>query len=407
MEENICDKNLLNFLLVTDGNKKRISIKKYIYTGIVAAVIGAAGPSWKKIDVPTFTVENPTMFILSLSRDMQLTDVTPSRLDRAKFMISDIADLLTEGPFGLEVYSQEPYLITPLSDDVKIIKTLLPQIIPSIVPDQGNRLDRAIDLAVQRFNAANYSNGNIVIFASDAGQQEDLTISKIEEAQKHGYTVNVVDTSFSENETMKKIAEKGKGVYLSVKEPTPERIVQNILKKNQDKIALSKNLRAIFLDYGYYLVFVALLCLLPFFRRGLLVLVLCCGFAFDAEAGFLLNDNQEGFNLFKNAQYDKAFDKFKDHLWRGLSLYKQDKNEEALKEFSLSDSDIALYNSGVILTKMCEYEKALNAFNKALEINPKNDNARYNKKVLEELFEKAKTDPDVLKCDDQQNQQQH
>jgi len=404
--ENICDKNLLNFLLVTDGNKKRISIKKYIYTGIIAAVIGAAGPSWKKMEVPTFVIENPTMFILSLSRDMQLTDISPSRLERAKFMVSDIADLLTEGPFGLEVYSQEPYLITPLSDDAKIIKNLMPQIVPNIVPDQGNRLDRAIGLAIQRFAAAGYTNGNIIIFASDPGQQLDLTFEKIKEAVKHGYTINIVDTSFSENETMRDLAKKGNGIYISVREPTPQKIVQNILKTNQDKVALSQNLRSVFLDYGYYLVFVALLCLLPFFRRGLLILVLCCGAVFDAEASFFLNDNQEGLKLFKKAQYERAFEKFNDHLWKGLSLYKQDKNEEALKEFSQSDSDVAFYNSGVVLAKMCEYEKALKAFNEALKVNPDNVDAKYNKKVLEELFEKSKTEPEVLNCGEQQNQQQ-
>lgn len=405
--ENICDKNLLKFLLVSDSNSKRISMKKYIYTGIIAAAIGAAGPSWKKTEVPTFVVENPTMFVLSMARDMQLTDVTPSRLERAKFMISDIASSLNDGPFGLEVYSQEPYIITPLTDDVKIVKSLLPQIKPDIVPDHGDRLDRAIELAVKRFKAAGYTNGNIILFASDVGQQLETAINEINKAQKLGYVVHIVDTSFLANDKMKMLAEKGNGIYLSVRETSVKKLIDNITQKNQEKIALSQNLRAIYSDYGYYLVFVVLICLLPFFRRGLLVAVLYLSFISNAEASFFLNDNQEGLKLFKQEQYDKALIKFKDPVWRGISLYKQDKAEEALKEFAKSESDATFYNSGVILTKMCEYEKALAAFNKALQINPANSDAKYNKKVLDDLFEKAKEDPSVLNCDDQKNQQQN
>ena len=406
--ENICDKNLLKFLLVSDGNRKRLSLKKYIYTGLVSMVIAAAGPAWKKVEIPTFIIENPSMFVLSLAQDMSLTDVSPSRLDRAKFMISDIADTLPEGQFGLEVYSQEPYIITPLTDDIKIIKSLLPQITPDIVPDRGDRLDRAIDLALNRFKAAGYTYGNIILFASDIGQQFETALAKIEEAAKLNYNINIVDTSFTGNEKLKILAEKGNGVYLGVKDPNLHKITNKIKEKHDEKVALSQNMRSNFLDYGYYLVFVALICLMPFFRRGLLILALCSLFSFEAQAGFLLNDNQEALKLFNNKQYDLAFDKFKDGLWRGISLYKQDKHEEALKEFSKVKSDAAFYNMGVILTKMCQYEDALKAFNEALKLNPNNEDAQYNKKVLDDLFEKAKEDPSVLKCEDenQQNQQQ-
>lgn len=77
----------------------------------------------EKTEIPSLAVENPNMFVLSLAQDMQLTDITPSRLDRAKFMISDLAEHIPQGQFGLEVYSEEPYVITPIADDVKLLKT--------------------------------------------------------------------------------------------------------------------------------------------------------------------------------------------------------------------------------------------------------------------------------------------
>ena len=108
--ENICDKNLLDFLLSDKARHKKISIGKYFYTGLIAAIIAAAGPTWKKIEIPTFVIENPSMVVLSLAQDMQLTDISPSRLGRSKFIVSDIADSLPEGQFGLEVYSQDYFI---------------------------------------------------------------------------------------------------------------------------------------------------------------------------------------------------------------------------------------------------------------------------------------------------------
>jgi len=405
----ICDRHLLDFLLVNDSSVKRIPIKRYIYTGLVFAALAAAGPSWKKTEVPSFTLENPNMFVLSLAQDMQLTDVSPSRLDRAKFMISDLTESIKQGQFGLEVYSQEPYLVTPISDDIKLIKNIMPQIRPDIVPDNGDRLDRAIDLAVMRFKEAGYAQGNIILFTSDVGQRFDLALEKVKEAQQNNYTVNVVDTSFSGNEKLKLLAQNGNGVYLSVKETQLHKLINKIEQINEERVKLSENLRSSYLDYGYYLIFIPLLCLLPFFRRGMLVLMFCCLFSAQAHAGFWLNNNQEGLKLFKAEKYEEALDKFSLPEWRGVNLYKLDKKEEALKEFQKLKNSEGFYNQGVVLTKLCQYKDAKEAFAHALALNPDNTDAKYNQEILEDLLKKAESDPKLLDCNNQQqnnNQQQ-
>ncbi|MBR2273770.1 MAG: VWA domain-containing protein [Alphaproteobacteria bacterium] len=405
--EDVCDPNLLEYLLIKTDKQKKISYMHFVYVGLLSAIIAAAGPAWKKTEVPTIEVENPSLFVLSLSQDMQLKDVTPSRLERAKFFISDIADELHEGQFGLAVYSREPYIITPLTNDIKIIKNLLPQIVPSIVPDKGDRLDRALDMAINKFKAAEYVSGNIILLASDVGQRFDYALEKAEQATKQHFSVNVIDMSYSENEKMKMLAEKGNGLYLHAKKETPQKIIQKLQQIKQEKITLSKNLRSDYLDYGYYLIFISLLCFLPFFRRGILSILLCFMFITPAYAGFFTNNDQDGFSLFQKGLYEQALQKFNNALWKGICLYKLDKKEEALMEFSKIKNDASLYNKGVVLTKMCQYEKALSAFDEAIKINPQHANALYNKKILLDLFEKAKSDPSVLNCDDQQNQKQN
>lgn len=401
----VCDKNLLDFLLVKGSNAKNISLSGFIYLGMIAASIAAAGPCWKKTELPTFVIENPTMFVLSMAQDMMLTDISPSRLERAKFAITDLANNIPDGQFGLEVYSEEPYIITPISDDNELLKNLMPQIVSDIVPDHGDRLDRAMDMAVNRFEAAGYSQGNIILLASDVGQRFDLALENAKKAARLGYKIYVIDTSYSGNEKLKLLAQNGNGLYLSVKSPDYQDIVRHISKNTEERTKLSQNLRAKFIDYGYYLLVIPLFCTLVFFRRGLLIWLICCLLPTYANAGFLRNSNQEGLHLFNQGAYDEALQYFDDSDWRGVALYKQDKLEEALAEFEKSQTSLANYNQGVILTKLCKYKEAKEAFTKALHVNPLNKDAEYNLRVLNDLFERAKEDPSLLNCNDDNQQQ--
>ena len=404
--EDICDPNLLKFLLIKENQLSFFSLKKIIYLGIFSAIIAAAGPSWKKNEIPTFIVENPNMFVLSLAQDMMLNDITPSRLDRAKFVISDLADAFPQGQFGIEVYSEEPYIISPISDDVNLLKNLLPQIVANVVPDQGDRLDRAINLAIERFQSAGYAHGNIIIFTSDVGQRFDLALDAIQKAAQSNYKIYIVDTSFSGNEKLQLLTRKGNGFYISVKDTSFQPLIDNIKKMNNEQVKLSQNLRSNFVDYGYYLLVIPLVCALFFFRRGVLFTFILL-FAFDAQASFFLNENQTALRYFNNQKYEQAAQTFQDSVWKGVALFKADKLEDALKEFEKTNTDIALYNRGLTLAKLCKYEEAQKAFQQTLELNPSHQNAQYNLSVLNDLFEKAKTDPAVLNCGENQQQNQN
>ena len=399
--ENICDKNLFEYLAVSNKKFKRKSFTKYVYIGLISAIIAAAGPAWKKVETPSFIIENPTIFVLSLSPDMEVVDMKPSRLERAKFFISDILDVSKQGQFGLIAYSQEPFNITPITDDAKLIKSILPQVTADIMPGYGDRLDRAIDFAKNRLKQAGFSDGNIIILASDIGQRFDEALEK---ASNHGlekYDIHVIDFSYDGTEKLKLIASKGNGVYMLAKNNDAKLLTDRIKVINEEKTRASKNLRLIYLDFGYYLLIIPMFCLLMFFRKGILILFFIL-FAESAHAGFLTNSNQDALKLFNNNEFEKALSLFNDKNWKSVTLYRLDRFEEALKEIENEKSELSMYNKGVILTKLCKYEDAKKMFDQVIKLNPNNDDAKYNIEKLNELFLKAKEDPSVLKCDNQQ-----
>ena len=111
----MCDKQLLDFLLIK-GNDSRRKVSAFLmYAGLIFAIIAAAGPSWQKEAAPSLNYNTPLMIALNLSSEMKQTDVTPNRLARAEMAMKDMLSLPQSADTGLIVYTDEPFLISPLS----------------------------------------------------------------------------------------------------------------------------------------------------------------------------------------------------------------------------------------------------------------------------------------------------
>ena len=187
--ESVCDKKLLSFLLVKGNSKQRSLLGYFAIIGIIGTIIALAGPSWQKKETPTFSPVNPVMILLNLSSDMDNSDLRPNRLARAKFAIDDLLKEI-QAQAALIVYTNEPYIISPSTEDKRIISNLLPSINQDIVPENGDKLYRAIDLAVSRMSEDGFAFGNIVIFAPDVGQDFNKALSSAANAVDKGYNVN-------------------------------------------------------------------------------------------------------------------------------------------------------------------------------------------------------------------------
>lgn len=138
-------------MLVRGSSAQRRAVSYLAFAGFVGAVLALSGPVWQKKEVPDLAPENPVILLLNMSTDMAARDLTPNRLTRAKFEISDLLKLLRNVQAGLIVYTREPFLITPITEDLGLIENLLPAVVFNIMPANGDRLDRAVALAVKNF----------------------------------------------------------------------------------------------------------------------------------------------------------------------------------------------------------------------------------------------------------------
>ena len=319
--QKVIDKKLLNFLLIKGSSQRRNFYSIATILGMMAAIIAVSGPSFQKIEVPALTPQNPVMIALNLSSDMQETDLAPNRLSRAKYKIADFLSMLQGVQTGLEVYSGEPFVISPLSDDANIIKNLLPAIDLSLMPTNGDRLDRAIDLAINKIKSASYDKGHIIVFTPDVGQGFDKALASAEKAKQQGFIIDIIGVTAKYNEKLALVAEKGGGKYWNL-QADDTRISQlaSAINRTGGELVQGQNLRTIWLDAGWYLLAVPMLCCLLFFRKGLLLWLLIA--SFDAKAGFFLNSDQEGIKSFNNGEYTAAAEQFNDNQWKAASFYR-------------------------------------------------------------------------------------
>ena len=384
--EKVCDKNLLDYLLIKGSSVQRRLILYCGFIGFIGAILAASGPTWNKREIPNLSPENPVMILLNLSTDMAERDLTPSRLARAKFEISDLLQDLTAAQTGLIVYTDEPFLISPITDDRRLIENLLPVLEYNIMPTNGDRPDRAIELAVSKLKAAGYAKGNIVLFTSDIGQRLDLALEAAAQAKAEGYEVSVAAVTKGDSERLRLVAQKGGGIMIPVSAGDAD-IAALGQRLNQDvdsELKKSENLRSAWDDYGYYLTILPLLCALYFFRKGILVIVLFLGVVSEAQAGFFLNNNQEGLRAFNRNDYAAAAQKFERSDWKGSALYRQGDYAAAAAEFAKQKGTEALYNQGNALAKSGKIDEAIQKYEEVLKEAPDHQDAKFNLDYLKQ-----------------------
>lgn len=118
---------------------------------------------------------------------------------------------------------------------------------PDIVPENGDRLDRALDYAVKRLRESGRDKGNIVVLAADVGQDFNLAMISAAGAYAKGYRVSVVDVAAAGSEKLKMIAEKGGGAYVSVISGLP-RLSSWLVQNGGRKLTESENEKEIWED---------------------------------------------------------------------------------------------------------------------------------------------------------------
>ena len=126
------------------------------------AVVALAGPTWRPEPSPFADDPVPVMLVLKAGETMDLADLAPSRMERARLKIADFAAERNGQPLGLVAYAGSAHLVLPPTRDTSVVAAMAAEISPAIMPKPGDDLAKSLALAAQTMGDAG---GSIVVLA--------------------------------------------------------------------------------------------------------------------------------------------------------------------------------------------------------------------------------------------------
>ena len=109
--------------------------------------------------------------------------------------------------------------------------------------------------------------------------------------------------------------------------------------------------------------------------------------------------------MMDKGQFVEAKDTFEREDWRATSAYRAGDYKQAESLYQSFKNEDAYYNQGNALAHMGKYQQAIEAYDKTLTVNPNNQDALHNRKIVEDLLKKDKQQQNQDKQNqDKQNQ---
>ncbi len=115
------------------------------------------------------------MVCLDVSNSMMSQDITPTRLDKSKQILSKLVDNLKDDKIGLIVFAGDAFIQLPITSDYASAKMFLSSINPSMVPTQGTAIGAAINLAMRSFTPSETSAKTIILITDGENHEDDAT----------------------------------------------------------------------------------------------------------------------------------------------------------------------------------------------------------------------------------------
>jgi Ca-activated chloride channel family protein len=417
----VCDPALLPHLLI--GTASRPAQQPLWLAGLagVLAALALAGPAWEKLPTPVFRNLSALVIVLDLSPAMNAADLKPSRLERARFKIEDLLRARKDGQTALVAYAGDAFTVTPLTDDTATIAAQLAALSPELMPVQGQRADLGLTAAERLLKQAGLKDGDILLISGGEGAKaaEDLAahlhaqgyrVSALGVGTPDGAPVPLPQGGFLKDDqgnillprldasALAALASAGGGISRALRPDTED---LNALTSFFDRPAEAQETTGTaeavqWREAGVYLL-PLLLPLAAFgFRRGwlgaALLLIALAPMPEPAMAlewqDLWLTPDQRAQRELEAGQAGEAAQRFQNPEWKAAAEYRAGQFPEAAKALQGLDTAASHYNRGNALANQGQYPEALKAYERALQLDPADQDAAYNKKLVEEALKK-------------------
>lgn len=421
------DAALRPFVLREVGSKGSRGLRQLAVTLSILTLIALAGPTWERLPAPAYRNLAPLVIVLDLSNLMDVQDLKPSRMERARYKIDDLLAARKDGQTALVAYADDAYVVTPLTDDVATIRAQLNALSPGIMPAPGSQLSLGLLRGAALMVQAGQARGDLLVVtagAMDAASRQTadslrsagLRISVIGVGTPEGAPIPLsgggfrrgagggLDIARLDVKALWDLAQAGGGLYrtLDAEGTRDEAAVLDFLGAHAAIDAQGETAHEVnqWREGGVYLLPVLLLLFAALFRRGWLAMALLVllGAPVDrARADFFeglwATPDQKGQSAFTAGDFERAHEAFENPDWRAAAAFRSGDFKGAAQDFKAASGPFADYNLANALAKSGQLQEALKAYDDQLKKTPEDEDTRYNKALVEEALKKASEPP--------------
>ena len=192
--------------------------KYLLYTAAAVLIIcGAARPGWKNIPLPLRNSGRDVMVLFDVSKSMRATDLPPSRMEQAKFLLREVIAANPGDRFGLIAFAGNAFLSCPLTSDRTALAEYIKELDTDTVPLGGTNIERALRTADRAFSAAEGNNCAVLIL-TDGDELSGSAERLVETFKKR--RIPLIVAGFGDPAVAAPVPD-GKGGFMRQKDGTP------------------------------------------------------------------------------------------------------------------------------------------------------------------------------------------
>lgn len=454
--------------LMPNAEPMRVHLKfGLLMTALACLIVAAARPQYGESERQEKRQGIEVMIAIDISNSMLAEDVAPSRLDRAKQMMSKLIDNMSDDKVGLVVFAGEAYTQLPITADYVSAKMFLQHINPSLIAAQGTAIGDAIITSIRGFGGEDAKASRVIILITDGENHEKGAVEAAQKAAEMGIHVYVIGIGKPEgspipiagtgefrkdrqgnvvithlNEDMcREVAQAGKGFYVRCDNTNT---AYRALEQEIDKLAKQEIVTQVYTDYNeQYQSFVILALMLlvvecfifprknkvaarwNIFRTPAAVALLLAlstpAFAQKEAPDIRKGNRQYNDSSFVDAElhYKRALEKNEYSVPAnyniGCSYFRENKFPDAADAFETTakilgeDGDKEMladtyHNLGNSYYGQGQFAEAIEAYKKSLRLRPKDDDTRYN--LIKAMQQKEQQEQQQQQQQEQQQEQQ-
>ncbi|MTH98469.1 VWA domain-containing protein [Roseibium sp. RKSG952] len=384
--------HLAKALQLGDEDKRRFYPIDILMIAAMLVTFAVAGPTWSRAPNPLISDTAPLVIALKVTDSMEETDLAPSRLDRAKFKITDLINARAGAPTALVAYAGTPHRVAPLTEDSNILRPLLEGLTPAVMPEQGDAAGDALQLAESILDGSEITGA--ILFVLDDINPSQLPAFEDTTAPVFFLTMLPEGQSIPQLDGLRSATI----VPFTGSDQDVSRLERQIQSAYSE--ALDDDDRLDWQDRGWLLAWpAALLCLL-WFRQGWVIRWAVLAFLLFPAAGpaqaegwkdWFLTPDQQGQIAMNQKNFAEAGTLFEDPYHKGYAMLKAGQYPEAAEIFTALDTPEAAFAEGMARIRNREYRPAITAFETALERRPDWPEAQHNLEVSRAILEEVES----------------